>query len=173
MKTYFARHGETDYNLRHRVQGWLDIELNSTGQKQAEDAAKEFSNSIDIIISSDLARAHQSALPFVDKYPDIPFLRDWRIRERRFGIAEGKLASEFDWDVFWKTHDDVTIEGAEPTQSFHTRAHSFIADLKSMFQDKSCLIITHGGMLNLIQTIHDPNFQIKRHSNLEIVELDW
>ena len=34
-KLYFLRHGETDWNLAHRLQGETDIELNDTGRQQA------------------------------------------------------------------------------------------------------------------------------------------
>lgn len=37
MAEYFVRHGQTDWNLEHRIQGTVDIELNDAGIRQAAD----------------------------------------------------------------------------------------------------------------------------------------
>ena len=42
MKLFLIRHGQTDWNLKGKIQGSCDIELNNTGIKQA----KELSNKI-------------------------------------------------------------------------------------------------------------------------------
>jgi len=42
MKLFLIRHGQTDWNLKGKIQGSCDIELNNTGIKQA----KELSNKV-------------------------------------------------------------------------------------------------------------------------------
>src|ERR1700690_2748694 len=37
---YFVRHGETDWNAEHRLQGQLDIPLNALGRRQAAHCAE-------------------------------------------------------------------------------------------------------------------------------------
>lgn len=41
MKLYFVRHGETEWNVRNKIQGSTDIPLNETGLLQARQLADE------------------------------------------------------------------------------------------------------------------------------------
>jgi probable phosphoglycerate mutase len=77
---YFVRHGETDWNRDHRIQGQVDIPLNATGHGQAEMVARNLKDfvrtqKISRFITSPLTRARQT-MSYV---------------AREFGIAEGKI----------------------------------------------------------------------------------
>ena len=55
MRLLLTRHGQTDWNVKGKIQGLTDIELNETGIKQAEDTREKLLNeNIDVIISSPL-----------------------------------------------------------------------------------------------------------------------
>ena len=39
MILYFVRHGETDWNVKKKIQGKTDVPLNATGKQQAKELA--------------------------------------------------------------------------------------------------------------------------------------
>ncbi len=64
MKNYFARHGQTDWNILRKVQGTTDIPLNENGILQAQNLCeylKEKGISFEKIYASYQLRARQTA----------------------------------------------------------------------------------------------------------------
>ena len=41
---YIMRHGRTDWNVRHKLQGRTDIPLNDEGRMMAAEAGKQYSD---------------------------------------------------------------------------------------------------------------------------------
>ena len=59
---YIIRHGETDWNKEHRIQGHQDIPLNDQGRLDAKVAKKKLKNvKFDVVFSSPLKRAYETA----------------------------------------------------------------------------------------------------------------
>lgn len=171
MKLYFVRHGETDANAQGIVQGWLDTELNQNGIAQAAEAAKNFTHPIDVIYCSDLKRAQRTAQEFRAYHEQIPYFEDARLRERNFGDAAGTHRDEHDWEQFWSTEDRATIANAEIVNDFTARVADFLNELKTKPYE-SALIVTHGGVLNRVQAIFDPNHTHHPHANASILEVN-
>lgn len=152
MILYLVRHGETNENLNGIIQGWLDTKINATGKRQAKQAAESFNEPIDAIISSNLKRCTETALPFRSKYPSVPYSEDSRLRERCFGEAQGTHTGLHDWEVFWSVRDTVSIPEAETLDAFDARVQGFLDDIKQK-PFTSALVITHGGTVNRILSI--------------------
>lgn len=171
MKLYIVRHGETDANVQGIVQGWLDNDLNEKGLAQATEAANSFDKPIDAIFSSDLKRATRTAQEFRAHYKELPYFEDVRLRERNFGDATGTHREDHDWEQFWSVEDRSTILNAEIINDFTARVKDFLDELKKE-PYKSVLIVTHGGVLNRIQKILDPNHEHQSHANASILEID-
>ncbi|CAM9956280.1 unnamed protein product [Bubo scandiacus] len=90
-----VRHGETRYNKDKILQGQgVDEPLSATGFRQA-DAAGSFLSNVKFthVFSSDLLRAKQTAATILGKNKfckDLEIKYDARLRERKYGVAEGR-----------------------------------------------------------------------------------
>ena len=86
---YIMRHGKTDWNEKHKIQGRTDIPLNDEGRKMAAAAAEEYKDiHFDICFCSPLIRAKETAQIFLSAR-NIPIIYDDRIMEMCFGTYEG------------------------------------------------------------------------------------
>lgn len=170
MKLFIVRHGETNENAAGIVQGWLDTELNEKGVAQAVAAAEEFDQPIDAIYSSDLKRAVRTAAEFRKRNAKVPYYEDARLRERNFGDAAGTHRDEHDWEQFWSVEDRSTIPNAEVITDFTKRVKDFLDDLKQIDYD-AVMLVSHGGVLNRVQAILDPNHTHHPHGNATILEV--
>lgn len=87
---WLVRHGQTDWNLNGIYQGQQDVPLNETGVAQARTLAEHLrGTSFSTIYSSDLLRAHQTALLLAEVL-QVPVRTDPRLREIKQGVWEGK-----------------------------------------------------------------------------------
>ncbi|MEQ1880131.1 MAG: histidine phosphatase family protein [Burkholderiales bacterium] len=149
-----VRHGETAWNAEGRIQGHLDIPLNSTGLAQAEAvgqrlAAEEFH----VIYSSDLNRAYRTALPIG---LNRPVERRAELREQHLGVlqglthAEAKIRHREAWESFTTRSTLQPIEGGEGLAVFATRVMDFIDECVRKHSGERLLLVTHGGVLDVL-----------------------
>lgn len=90
MRLYLIRHGQTAWNAEQRAQGHSDIPLDETGLAQAAALGPRFEGrNIDLILSSDLQRAVQTAAPIACS-TDAEWIKMPELRERGFGEWEGE-----------------------------------------------------------------------------------
>jgi broad specificity phosphatase PhoE len=88
------RHGNTDWNATHRVQGQTDVPLNALGRQQAIDAAELLVKMRpDVIVASDLHRAADTAAALAT-LTGLGVTYDKRLRERYFGAWQGLTMTE-------------------------------------------------------------------------------
>jgi len=88
------RHGNTDWNASHRVQGQTDVPLNALGRQQAVDAAELLVKmKPDVIVASDLRRAADTAAALA-ALTGLSIRHDQRLRERFFGAWQGLTMAE-------------------------------------------------------------------------------
>jgi len=152
MKLYCVRHGETVYNLAHRIQGQFDSELSPLGRRQCEAVAESLAGvPCDAIIASPLKRAADSARYIADKLKlEIRF--DPRLKEINAGIFQGHNWNELDQHfpheaALWKSRDpDFRIPQGESRRDLMLRAGAAFHDIREA--GYSCaIVVAHGGSL--------------------------
>ncbi|XP_075066303.1 fructose-2,6-bisphosphatase TIGAR [Mixophyes fleayi] len=141
-----VRHGETRYNKEKLLQGQgIDEPLSEIGFKQA-DAAGRFLSYVKFthVFSSDLIRAKQTAYTIMknNQYSeDITINYDPRLRERKYGIAEGRPLSELK-TMAKKSGDQCpsyTPPGGETLDQVRARAKDFFEFLCQLVVDETAV----------------------------------
>lgn len=177
-KIYLIRHGETEWNVSRKIQGHKDIPLTDTGIKQANLIADRLmSEDIDIIYSSDLKRAYDTAKIIGDKIGLEPNPRK-EFREINFGIWEGlyndKIGLEYGEEIYlWrKEPEKLKIEGGETLKEVQLRAMRELESIMNMNQDKNVLIVSHGVTIKtMILGILDMNLFYFKNLTIDNVSL--
>lgn len=152
MKLYCVRHGETTYNLAHRIQGQFDSELSQLGRRQCEAVAAALGRvPCDAVIASPLRRAQESAQYIADKLK-LELRFEPRLMEINAGIFQGHSWHELD-EKFpeeaarWRSHDpDFRIPGGESRRDVMLRTGEAFRAIREAGYAQA-IIVAHGGSL--------------------------
>lgn len=152
MRIYFVRHGESIFNAS-RVHQPLHVELSETGEKQAEFVGKRLQQvDFDVIISSDLERAKQTALAIKEATKkELVFTE--LARERQIpSLFHGKPVD----DPSLKESKAIIEENIENPDFRHSDEETFF-DLKARAQkllrylesrqEETLVVVLHGTIL--------------------------
>jgi broad specificity phosphatase PhoE len=148
------RHGETDYNATGRMQGHLDSVLTDVGRNQARFAVPALARfSPDIVVTSDLRRAMDTAMMFTDT-TGVSLRVDKRLRETNLGLWQGMTSAEVDeqWPgarQIWQTDPTWTPPGGESRLEVASRAAEVVADLDESTED-TAVLCAHGGLITAL-----------------------
>ena len=145
MNIYILRHGETDFNVQHRLQGQINSNLTEVGLKQCIEAKNLLKDiSIDLIISSPLDRTKVLA-EIINEGKKIPVIYDDRLMERSYGNLEGLSSTEFNIHDLWDIDINYSKNNVESINDFLLRVSNFLDDCKDKYSDKNILLVTHSG----------------------------
>lgn len=151
------RHGETDWNRELRFQGQLDVPLNATGLEQARRVAERLAQeSMQLLVSSDLQRALQTAQAVASRVQAPAPLLDAALREQHFGIVEGLQVADIKtryadaWAQWVRFEADFAFQGGESTRAFHARVLAAVQALARQYAGQTLAVVTHGGVLDMV-----------------------
>lgn len=148
------RHGQTAWNAEQRLQGQLDVPLDTVGQRQvAQMAAVLAGEDLAAIYSSDLKRALDTALALA-RVTGLPVIQDKALRERGFGRLEGLTYAEVDalWPddaLRWRRREpDFGPGGGETLRAFYARSVAAVTRLALPHPGQTIAVVAHGGVLD-------------------------
>lgn len=149
---YYARHGQTVWNVENKICGATDSPLTEKGHAQAIELGEEILRQglkIDEIIYSPLSRAADTA-KHVSEITGIPARVEPRLIEQCFGKWEGtpRNGEEFKKD---KANFVSSYEGGESMLKLCQRIYNVIDDIKKE-PDKTYLLVAHNGIARVIHS---------------------
>ena len=148
LRILLVRHGETDWNKIHRLQGGgSDVPLNELGLQQAENVALRLkSEKLEAVYSSPLRRALQTARTIAGHHQlgirTLPALREIDV-----GKLEGadSTAMNIRWDqlLCQPDCDEVKLNGIEPILDVQKRTWGAIQEISHRHSDGQVVVVSH------------------------------
>ena len=144
------RHGQSEANEQNRFAGQTDVPLTDLGRAQAESAARYLvaHEKIDKIYSSDLQRAHNTALP-TSLLTGVPIIDTKGLREICAGIWEGRAVSEIEVEyaeefrTWRKDYANARLPGGESVQEVYERVVPYVKRIARENDGLTLLIASH------------------------------
>ncbi len=150
------RHGETAWNVDTRIQGQLDIDLNTKGRWQVHRLARALAHEpISAIYSSHLRRARDTAHS-IARTTGRALQTHAGLRERGFGVFEGKTFTEIeaawpDQARRWRKRDPLWApEGGESLIDLRERITRTAAELAGRHLGEQIVLVAHGGVMDVL-----------------------
>jgi len=152
-----ARHGETDWNRRGVLQGWLDVPINDLGRQQAvELAASLASENFAAVWTSPLARALETAQIVAGALHLPPPSPHEGLREKHFGAVQGVPKNELAelnpalLEQILRRNPAAEFVGGESMDEFADRVIEAIEDIGTRHRGERVLVITHGWVMDVV-----------------------
>jgi broad specificity phosphatase PhoE len=153
----FVRHGESTWNIEHRIQGQLDPPLSEEGRRQAERVGRRLAGRRFVgFYSSDLKRAFETAQA-IEAATGMQAEPTAGLREIYLGEWEGlrteELAARYpdvwakwsydggDWDI---------VPGGEGAAKFGERVDATVDAILERHHHGDVLVVTHGGVIQMM-----------------------
>lgn len=182
MRLVLIRHGQTEWNRQKRLQGWLDSPLTSTAITGLHNMDLPLLQD-PVVYSSDLGRAFNSAT-IVANTLGTEVVVDKRLRERQFGLLEGRVIDQDDWlQVQWQRYHRRYEEalnnlfGVESEQQFEQRIVSFFDELQGLHSMSDVVLVSHGEWLRAFMNLMNGTVSWHEgegiHANSTPIVLEW
>jgi probable phosphoglycerate mutase len=183
MRLIVVRHGATLHNVEARFTGQTDAPLSTIGRAQARAVAERLRmTSFTTVVSSDLARATQTAEEIVAAHPGVRLRLDPDLREIALGVWEGLTYAEVQDQqpialAAWRKDPiNSAAPGGETALALQRRVVRAFERWRAPEPDAKLLWVTHGGVISAL-LCHALGLDLTRRwqfrrDNASITELD-
>ncbi|MDF2987541.1 MAG: histidine phosphatase family protein [Eubacterium sp.] len=159
LNLYITRHGETEWNVEGRMQGWKNSNLTEKGIKNAEELGKRLEDiEFRAIYSSSSQRALHTA-ELIRGNRDIEIIPDENLREINLGSWEGKQKHEFEdsdregLDTFWNRPHLYKAKSGEDFFQVRARIEAVLKRIINENKDCNVMLVTHAVIVKTIMAI--------------------
>ena len=149
-KLILVRHAEAEGNIIRRFHGNTDSPLTENGHRQAKLAAERLADEpIDVIYTSDLQRAYQTA-GYIAEAKNLPLHKVKALREIHGGDWEDMLWADLPikWPDAYRCWEEtphlLEMPNGETMKGFYDRLVGAVTDIVKKHPGKSICIVTHG-----------------------------
>lgn len=159
MNLYIIRHGQTEWNVQRRLQGWNNSNLTEEGIKNAEKLSKKLKDvDFDYIYSSPQQRAVDTA-KIIRGARNTDIIKLDELKEIGFGTWEGMAIDEInkiygeEFDTYLnRPHLYNPIDGGESFNDIFKRVEDALNTIMSN-GGKDILIVSHGVTIKVLTAI--------------------
>lgn len=135
-KIIYYVHGTTYDNATKKCSGWKQVHLNELGKEQAVNLGKNTLYKFDILFTSDLIRAIESAKL---AFPNYESIQDERLRECNHGDYDGEDKKL----VVYEERIDNPFPNGESLKDVESRVRDFLKYINANYSGKTIGIIAH------------------------------
>jgi phosphoserine phosphatase len=166
------RHGETVWNREGRVMGTRPVRLSDEGRIQIRAAAmlaKAFRP--ELIVTSPLVRARESASILAAELEGVTVLEDERLQEVRYGHWEGMTYDKLLQDEHYRRYREEPLElptpGGEKISEVQQRGVAALTETVAANHGKRILFMSHGDIIRTI-LCHFMNLRLQNFRRLRV-----
>ena len=160
---YLMRHGQTLFNVQHKIQGWCDSPLTEEGIHQAQcvrDYFKQQKISFDHAYCSTSERCCDTLEIVIDH--QMPYTRLKGLKEMNYGTLEGESEA-----LNAKTPKECETYylpyGGESSNTVRDRMMETLCGIMEKEDHHQVLAVSHGGAcFNFLRGIQDPMEELKK-----------
>lgn len=153
LRLYITRHGETEWNIQGRMQGWKNSDLTEKGKLNAAALGRSLENiEFKRVYCSPLDRTRKTAELILGNR-DVEIIYEDDLREIHLGELEGLTQEEIveiypDFQShFWQNPHEYKAQSGEDFYNVRERVEKALERIISENPEGNVLIVTHGVVL--------------------------
>lgn len=159
LTIHLVRHGQTLFNQRGLVQGWVDSPLTGTGVRQARRVAAELRDRpLSGVYSSSSERAEDTARAIAAHHPGLTVTRLKGLKEMHFGELEARPNEEFEAGLDFRSFFAEMFAGRAPGIPGGESGREFVDRVSDAFEGivaghpsgGEVAVVSHGITINMI-----------------------